>query len=282
MLLFKRPVKPEKFDQAVNQQKKKVEECFPPDTDSTGSPAKPDFDDLWSKYKGEFAAIQHGKCGYCEMSVIGAGFGDVEHYRPKGEVSALGDDPRTWGQEKEHLSNVSGRKFFRLSETGYWWLAYDWDNYLFSCPICNQSWKRAVFPATGTDDSDRPIPPEEKAAEVGLLLNPYDGPDPVDHLTYGTLGEIMPFHDSPYGYETIRTCGLDRPSLRKRRLRILPKVFQLVREVLEAQTDEEIDQALRGIYELGQEDMDFAGMVRIIFEQQCQIAWEDIVNQYGD
>lgn len=281
MLLYNRPARPAGFNQAVSGQKTKIKNCIQHQTDCKSDSTKPDFDDLWSKYKGEFAASQHGKCGYCEMSVIGAGFGDVEHYRPKGEVSALGEDPASWGQEKEHLSNVSGRKFNKLSETGYWWLAYEWDNYLFSCPICNQSWKRAVFPAAGPGGNDRPIPPDETAEEVGLLLNPYDGPDPVEHLTYGSLGEIMPFNGSPYGWETIRTCGLDRPSLRKKRLRILPKVYQLVQEILNAHTDEETDQALNGLYELGREEMDFSGMVRIIFEQQCQVDWEEIESIFG-
>lgn len=43
-------------------------------------------------------------------------YGDGEHYRPK---------------------------------STYWWLAYNYDNYLASCTLCNQRFKEAKFPIRG-------------------------------------------------------------------------------------------------------------------------------------
>ena len=58
----------------------------------------------------------HGKCAYCESKITNIYNGDIEHFRPKGKVhEAIPVQP------------------------GYYWLAADWDNLLFSCPFCNQT-----------------------------------------------------------------------------------------------------------------------------------------------
>lgn len=53
------------------------------------------------------------KCAYCESRITSTGYGDVEHFRPK---------------------------------SVYWWLAYALENYLVSCAICNQRFKKDKFP----------------------------------------------------------------------------------------------------------------------------------------
>ena len=47
---------------------------------------------------------------------------------------------KTPGQEREDLLNISGRTFHQPPESGtydsgYWWLAYSWDNYLMACGL---------------------------------------------------------------------------------------------------------------------------------------------------
>ncbi|QGM99882.1 hypothetical protein [Methylocystis parvus] len=69
----------------------------------------------WKSAKTKVRADSAKKCAYCEASTSVVAHGDVEHFRPK----AL-----------------------------YWWLAYDFDNYLFSCQICNQIYKKDFFPVT--------------------------------------------------------------------------------------------------------------------------------------
>lgn len=69
----------------------------------------------WKSAKVKVRADSGKKCAYCEASTSVVAHGDVEHFRPK----AL-----------------------------YWWLAYDFDNYLFACQICNQIYKSDNFPVT--------------------------------------------------------------------------------------------------------------------------------------
>ncbi|MGH7021671.1 MAG: hypothetical protein ACREEY_17455 [Brevundimonas sp.] len=70
----------------------------------------------WKPAKSQLKRESSGKCAYCEASTDTVAHGDVEHFRPK---------------------------------SLYWWLAYCYDNYLFSCQICNQSFKGDRFPVPG-------------------------------------------------------------------------------------------------------------------------------------
>lgn len=71
----------------------------------------------WTAAKDQLKQETAGKCAYCEASVVEVAHGDVEHFRPKG---------------------------------AYWWIAYCYDNYLFACQICNQTYKGDNFPIRGT------------------------------------------------------------------------------------------------------------------------------------
>ena len=67
----------------------------------------------WKPAKKQLLAETEDKCAYCEASISVVAHGDVDHYRPK---------------------------------STYWWLAYCYDNYLAACQLCNQEFKRGVFP----------------------------------------------------------------------------------------------------------------------------------------
>ena len=67
----------------------------------------------WKSAKKQLFAETGGKCAYCEAPTSTVAFGDVDHYRPK---------------------------------SSYWWLAYCYDNYLASCQLCNQRFKKEAFP----------------------------------------------------------------------------------------------------------------------------------------
>jgi len=131
---------------------------------------------FWKASKTQLKKESHNKCAYCEASTAIVAYGDVEHYRPK---------------------------------SVYWWLAYTYDNYLYSCQICNQKYKGKNFPisnnnfpspainSTTTDDfiknlagniSPDPIQVNDKYTlamyqtnhnlERPFLLNPYlDNPE---------------------------------------------------------------------------------------------------------
>ena len=70
----------------------------------------------WSRAKAQLKKDTNGKCAYCEANTEVAAHGDVEHFRPK---------------------------------SVYWWLAFSFDNYLYSCQICNQTYKSDSFPISG-------------------------------------------------------------------------------------------------------------------------------------
>jgi hypothetical protein len=276
MLHLKRPPRPANFDQEVQGLRAEAEQEIRRYREDLAlgveKPPKPNFPNAWGRYKAAFAEAQHEKCGYCEVRVI-AGFpGDVEHFRPKGELWELPNDPDEWGEQRPSSASVERRKHTVISDLGYWWLAYEWDNWLLSCSACNSGWKESFFPA----EPGRVLPPDPLAPDRPLLLNPFDGPDPAGHLRFGELGEVRPNDDSPWGLETIKTCGLDRPSLRLARMEKAQRAYSLVQQIRTAGADEELDEALRDFRRMGNELFDYAGMVRAILLAETGVRWEDL------
>ncbi|HEX8054820.1 MAG TPA: hypothetical protein VF517_17675 [Thermoleophilaceae bacterium] len=101
---------------------------------------------VWKDAKPQLHDESDGKCGYCEGKASHVAHGDVEHYRPK-DV--------------------------------YWWLAYCYDNYIYSCQICNQSYKGINFPAGGTVLTGPAVDPSTSDEEIEALVGTL-GPDPLD------------------------------------------------------------------------------------------------------
>lgn len=87
----------------------------------------------WKPAKNVLRADSGGKCAYCEASTQIVAHGDVEHFRPK---------------------------------SIYWWLAFVFDNYLFSCQICNQTHKGDKFPVSGNVLAPPAMPPAMPAGET--------------------------------------------------------------------------------------------------------------------
>ncbi|MGB1109954.1 MAG: hypothetical protein ACPG4N_06345 [Gammaproteobacteria bacterium] len=120
------------------------------------SNADPEFSSAWWRTSKDQLKIEaHNKCAYCEADVSVVAHGDVEHYRPK---------------------------------SSYWWLAYCYDNYLYSCQICNQTFKGKHFPIHGNEmpSADLPNPATDQALRqlAGALA-----PDPLDEEPRYTLQE---------------------------------------------------------------------------------------------
>jgi hypothetical protein len=104
---------------------------------------------IWSEIKPLMATQSNDKCWYCEAA-IDRDFGAVDHFRPKGAVTG----------DKAHL--------------GYWWLAYEPNNYRFSCTTCNspkdKQGKGNWFPLLG--NSTRVREPDDTNHEYPVLLDP--------------------------------------------------------------------------------------------------------------
>ncbi len=284
MLLLERPPKPPSFDRVTQESRQQVEE-------SRHDEKRPSFPDAWKDFKPTFAEVQRGRCGYCEALVTDTG--QLDHYRPKGAVSELGADPATWGEVSPD-GRVLGRDTPPVSKTGYWWLAYEWSNYVFSCERCNVGWKRQLFPVAESPRLE--IVPSVENRETPLLLNPYGSENPAKHLLFDWWGRIKPVERSDVGYETIRTLGLDRERLTGKREDFAQTAYQAVEEYLtaankaiEAQGDgdteavrramEEEQGALEDIHRRGQLDKEHAGMARIIFEVEVGRPWSWLEEQ---
>jgi uncharacterized protein (TIGR02646 family) len=143
-------------------------------------------DELWR--------MQGYKCCYCE-SKEQSKRNDVEHFRPKARAN------RSPGSAATH---------------GYWWLAWTWDNLLFSCRNCNQApAKLDKFPL---DAGSLPLMPEQAppGGEQALLIDP-TAEDGRTHIVFrrvaGDRWVPFPRDGSIRGEATIRICMLDRPDL---------------------------------------------------------------------
>jgi uncharacterized protein (TIGR02646 family) len=79
------------------------------------------YRDVWRRLGPALAELSKGKCWYCETREIRSD-NPVDHFRPKSRVADCPDHP------------------------GYWWLAFDWHNFRYSCTFCNS---RRRDPATG-------------------------------------------------------------------------------------------------------------------------------------
>ncbi len=140
--------------------------------------------------KSALISAQNGKCCFCESKIIHIAYGDVEHFRPKAGYRQKASDD--------------------LGRPGYYWLAYEWKNLFFSCQLCNQRFKRNLFPIADSDlrarshkgDLDREEP---------LFIDPA-ADDPEEFISFR---EEIPYsiNDNPKGKATIEMLGLDRNEL---------------------------------------------------------------------
>ena len=140
---------------------------------------------------------QYEKCCFCEADFRANAHGDVEHFRPKGGYTVT-------------------RKKSPLQKPGYYWLAYEWDNLMFSCQICNQTHKTNYFPikeeamraTTHHDDVNKETP---------VLIHPAFQ-DPIEHIYFN---ESVAVGLSEIGDESIYAYGLNREILVGKRAKFL-------------------------------------------------------------
>jgi len=193
----------------------------------------------WYKRKDTKKALKeiyNNKCAYCEgYSSAQAPF-HVEHYRPKKEASITVDDKKI---------KIEGHK-------GYYWLAFEWSNLLWSCYWCNKN-KDTQFPLE--DEKNRKFnPPLDKGgklkvnncrcnnaellSEKPLLINP-EIDNPEDHFYFLPNGDIKSL--SEIGKATIRICELDREDLCRARKKLVNKFYKNIRTKVTAHLSGEVD-----------------------------------------
>ena len=136
---------------------------------------------------------QHEKCAFCECTLLDKD-PEVEHFRPKTRVR----------QDKTRGNTI---------KLAYYWMAYDWDNLLYSCHQCNRI-KGNYFPLKDPDNRFD-IPNESP-----LLINPYTE-DPADFIEF-RQEKVFAKNNNAKGNKTIEVLGLNRKDLvelRRRRLK---------------------------------------------------------------
>lgn len=203
MILIARDLEPEELHKIRVQELRRLDPIA-----RAAHPGSPNGEQIGKKYKDIASHLwraQHFKCAFCEHK-IQRGYNDVEHYRPKAAAD------RSPGCTDAH---------------GYWWLAFTWSNLFFSCPTCNRSYKKTLFPLDkGSVALQRGEAPPGK--EVPLLLNAAEM-NGVEHIEF-VFAVVNPtpaangkapgwplrkhWHPrarkgSNMGRETIRVCGLD-------------------------------------------------------------------------
>lgn len=275
MFRFKRPDKPSGFDAAVKDAKAKIQKKI----DAKEKLKDEDFDAVWRDFTKIYLRAQHGRCGFCDARVTATHTGHLDHYRPKSELAELSDDQSTWGKEITAAPHVRGRSKHRTVTPGYWWLAYAWDNYVYACERCNVSWKRTFFPVA--EGQARKWPPEEGAPDTPLLLHCYSAEDPKKHLRFNADGSVEAMPGSVHGWETRKTCGLYREQLRIAREEKANRAYYIA-ERLKSLRAEGLEgspawtREVEDLKHMGTERFDFAGVVRIIVEQELEMTWEEL------
>jgi hypothetical protein len=222
----------------------------------------------WKSAKQQLGIETFGKCAFCETPNAPGYYGDVEHFRPK---------------------------------AAYWWLAYCYDNYLYSCRVCNGN-KGEKHRRSGNALTPPPLVP---GMDDDTLLGVADlaSPDPADAARVGSyeqaclaeLGDLPnPYQENPeYLFEwhadpdlkevtiagssasprhaaamsaALDILKLNRPELRVQRWRAykIAKRFYDRSRGLSAAEREGIEDGLR---DLAEAEMPFAGMMRYFLRQ---------------
>ncbi len=197
----------------------------------------------WSPAKARLRAESFGKCAYCESPAASVAHCDVEHFRPK---------------------------------SVYWWLAYVYDNYAFSCQICNQApykldkfplakggkpWKVALPKATkdepkllsalalamadplAYDGAEAKALRGRAKAEKALFVDPYEE-DPSTVFAWepdDVLGEVLVVARAKAkarGKACVDDLGLNREELRRQRYQtyVIARTFHALSKSSEART----------------------------------------------
>jgi len=162
-----------------------------------------DFPSYWLDDDVRLTLWTHhdGKCCYCERKRDPKREPDIDHFRPKGAVTGI-----------------------RGRNSGYWWLAYDWNNLFFACRSCNQGYKKNLFPLIGGKRARGSR--TSLATELPALI------DPVKDRPEELIGYVWEFSKVPLakpvgtdakqrGRKTIEILGLSRDLLNEERGRLL-------------------------------------------------------------
>jgi hypothetical protein len=166
---------------------------------------------LWRELKDWLLSLSHGKCWFSEAKDCFSHW-DVEHYRPK--------------KSAKHLSGTS--------DDGYWWLAFDWQNFRICGNVGNRK-KGSYFPLR--KGCTRAAPHGDLRYEQPLLLDPADEEDP-NLLFFNLEGSPIPAPHITDDWERTRVVNsvlrykLDHPPLIDRRKTVWSECWRQIQRYL--------------------------------------------------
>lgn len=202
------------------------------------------------KVKEALIAAQHDKCFLCESKITHIAHGDVEHFRPKAAYRQDENDA--------------------LRRPGYYWLAYEWDNLFLSCQLCNQQFKKNLFPLA--DQSSRATShKDDLKRERPLFLDPsVIGDNPERYISFR---REVPFalNGSPRGEATIKGLGLDRQKLNERRFEHYDKLRLLHNIARKNPPIPESVEARNFLAKAVEDTAEYAGMARAAMNAEFKL-----------
>ena len=184
--------------------------------------------EIWLPARSILSVAAHSKCMYCETRVVSASPGEIDHFRPLDRAQGLHRDD--------------------ISPDHYWWLAYTWENLMFSCHFCSRA-KRQRFPVEGR----RLEPFESVDTEKRLLLSPFGPEDPALELSFEANGHVVPA--SSRAEISIEVLTLNRPELVEARAEAAQQLTSVLESAGPSMSSKQVD-------ELAASHHEFAAMRR--------------------
>ncbi|MCL1665787.1 hypothetical protein M2T78_16090 [Elizabethkingia ursingii] len=192
-----------------------------------------DNNPIWQELFIPLSNLSKGKCWYSEALEVMSDR-DVDHFRPKNKAK-----------------NING--IDRGDEDGYWWLAYDYENYRFSSQYSNQRRKHKFDKTKDTGGKGIYFPlfagsPVAKTKptcfdEHIMLLDPCDEDDP-SLLTFNSKGEAIPNVNAVLDVNervrvevSIKLYNLDQATLVELRERVWDSCQRLIDEIRKITSD---------------------------------------------
>jgi hypothetical protein len=230
-------------------------------------------DKLYKKMRQVIFDGFYGKCAYCETKFILTETGDVEHYRPKGAIT----------NELDQRIMITRRGKRPKPHPGYYWLAYDWQNLLPSCSLCNRPTRprSGLRIGKGTRFPVLPSPtlkygnarcPDDLAKELPIFIHPVFE-DPHKHIRFDAETGLL-IDKTPRGRLCIDLLGLNREGVAKERR----KIYLLVRGLIKTSLQQIRDRDLQSLadqldiieaYKQGSESYSWAGQVALKAEREA-------------
>jgi hypothetical protein len=167
---------------------------------------------VWGELKDWLLSLSHQKCWFSEAKDCFSHW-DVEHYRPK-----------------KSAKDIDG-----TAHDGYWWLAFDWQNFRI-CGNAGNRKKGTFFPLRA--DCPRCAPHGDHRHEDAQLLDPIDEDDPA-LLSFNLEGRAIPAAHISDTWEkdrveySVERYNLDFPPLMDKRKTVWAECWERIQEYLE-------------------------------------------------